>query len=172
MTVGPHDEYGSPVVSYGSTGEVFHGNSAVDDVQVQELANGKPMDPDTLTGYHNHGKVDNPFHHEAGRFLVNKPGKTVYHAQARSVTGTGIAVLQTCRIAGINFVETSGAASATVVISQGIDGMQQPLLYINLAANESQRDMFPLAIQSRGGVYVTITGSAKGILFTEESHNV
>lgn len=170
MTVGPHDEYGSPVVSYGTTGETFYGNTTVDDVQIQEEANGKPVDPDTLAGYHNHGKVETEWHDRP--VLTNKPGKEIFHAQARAVNGTGIAVLHTARIAGINFVETSGSATATVTISQGLDASQQALLYVNLAANESQRDMFPLPIESRGGVYVTITGSAKGIIFTEEARNV
>lgn len=170
MTIGPHDEFGSPVVSYGSTGDIFYGNTTMDDVQVQEAANGLVVEPDTFTGYHNHGKVETEFHDKP--ILTNKPGKTVLHAQARSINATGIVVLQTCRIAGINFKETTGAATASVVISQGIDGMQQPLLYINLAANESQRDFFPLPIHARGGVYVTITGSVNGILFTEESVNV
>lgn len=178
MAIGdiPRTEFGQPVYEYDTTGNAFYGDTTIDDTPIQEMANGTPIAPQAFTEYpehHNHGPKENYLADNPGLFLTNKPSPIVRHSQPRAVYGTGPVVMATARIVGINFIETSGAGTATITITRdGSTSTGSPLMFISLAANESVRDFPPLPIEAVSGIYVTITGSAKGIVYTEEERNV
>lgn len=71
------------------------------------------------------------------------------------------------RVAGINFRETSGAATALVLLHDGPDANGDVFLEIALAANESTRDWFlPTGIGFGAGCYVEVaSGAVSGGIF-------
>lgn len=95
-------------------------------------------------------------------------GHRVKRAVARYIPGAGLAIPQTVQLLGINFKETTGAATASITLYAGPDSSRLPLMYITLAANESVRDFFPVPIEAKDGLYVAVTGTVTGVAYTED----
>lgn len=69
-------------------------------------------------------------------------------------------------IVGFALRETSGVASATVVLRDGFDAGGDPILPITLAPGESVRDWFgPAGVNLSIGLYVTVTGAVDGSIW-------
>lgn len=65
---------------------------------------------------------------------------------------------------GWSFAETTGGATASIIIFDGNDTTGTPIAFVNLQPSESTRDvMAGLGIQCRTGVWVqVVAGTARG----------
>lgn len=145
------------------------GATAVTDDEIQHHPDSHYAALNEVMDYHNPDVVGESF--PVGDSYARHIDHRAKRSQPRTVFASGVLVPFASKILGWNFKETSGAGTASVTIYQGQDANQQPLLYITLAANESMRDFIQIPIEAQGGIYVGITGSAVGIVYTEEYRN-
>jgi hypothetical protein len=82
-------------------------------------------------------------------------------------SGGGYVIGGSNAIAGINIVETSGTAAATLRLYDGTDAAAPLLLAINLAQGESYDNWYlPAGLHYTHGLYSVVTGTLIGNVFT------
>lgn len=166
----PFAGYGGEYVEYGTTGETITGSpsGAFSDTQVREAPFADPASVDDYRHYHNTGAARDYLTEQAGKFTTDVPEHVRPYSMPRGFTQTGMVIAATKRISGINIKEATGAGTATVTVYRGVDSQQQPIMYVTLAANESIRDFPPIPILAIGGIYIAVTGTVVGVIYTEE----
>ena len=138
---------------------------SVDDAQLQYAPDAYYAPLNEIMDYVNPDVVDNGV--PVGDTYTRPTKELNHYALPRPVTGSGVIIPGATLVVGINFRETAGT-TATVVLYDGWDANGVPIMYNNLAANESIRDFLVLPIATTRGIYAAITGTVQGLVYTKE----
>lgn len=146
----------------------FTGDTTMDDVQVQENAEGEYASAADMLDYVDPTVILDYMQQNPGRFMVRKRGeeRRVFSrpVTVSTISDSGPGVLQ-----GLSFRETSTTTPALVSLHDGIDVNAPVIMEISLAPGESTREWFAgNGLNYRYGMFVSIdSGSVRGNLFQQ-----
>ena len=88
------------------------------------------------------------------------------HVRAKPVTATATVRAGAGNYCGFSFRETTGAATATIVIYDATSATGTILDTIQLAQGESAREFYPGGIICENGIHAVVTGTIQGSIRT------